>query len=176
MPARWCMNSIVESSTRKQPASRMRIPFLDDSTLYICRWSPFRIVTSPQNQAGLGLGCGCLTIGVYNSGTTDGPTPQYGISPDSARRATSVAKGRFYRISVSHEKTPMKDEREGVQYVFMTLGGTRPERLADSLTWGDTRIPLIAEPSSLGIPPRKKCRNLRLLKGSTPCTPCFAGQ
>ena len=110
------MNSIVESSTRKQPASRMRIPFLDDSTLYICRWSPFRIVTSPQNQAGLGLGCGCLTIGVYDSGTTDGPTPQYDISPDSARRATSVAKGRFYRISVLSRGAPMspRDEREGV--------------------------------------------------------------
>ena len=113
------MNSIVESSTRKQPASRMRIPFLDDSTLYICRWSPFRIVTSPQNQAGLGLGCGCLTIGVYNSGTTDGPTPQYGISPDSARRATSVAKGRVYRISVSHERAPMFKEREGPGTYFM---------------------------------------------------------
>lgn len=150
MPARWCMNSIVESSTRKQPASRMRIPFLDDSTLYICRWSPFRIVTSPQNQAGLGLGCGCLTIGVYNSGTTDGPTPQYGISPDSARRATSVAKGRVYRISVSHELRCSKNAKgRGTysSYFGVHRTGTRCMPGAD--------LGFDAEPSSLDIPPCK---------------------
>ena len=149
MPARWCMNSIVESSTRKQPASRMRIPFLDDSTLYICRWSPFRIVTSPQNQAGLGLGCGCLTIGVYNSGTTDGPTPQYGISPDSARRATSVAKGRVYRISVSHENSDVK-EREGGRVHIHDTRGTE-QKLSRCMPGAD--LGFDAEPSSLDIPP-----------------------